>query len=709
MKKSPKEKLLKLAINPFIIALPFAVFTFWLLSGSFNKYTAERIDKIRIPDNVKQICIKDINGDGYSERIEFFDNNRGKAALKILLHDGSTVDQWNMNGFYLTRQLCEVIDVNGDGNKEIVMLYARSDSLFMAIFNPVKPETFYREDIFIERILITGKPDDYSFSGVLKADINGDEQSEIMFTMTAGFGLQPRNLYAYDVANDTVLSSDYLSVHAKIENEHSVVDLDGDGSKEILLRNFATGNMRNYNPRSMHDHAAWIIILDNKLQFWTPPVPLNATPATISPHVFDDDGKKSVLFFFKNQSPSGDSSRLILFDPLQRKIVSEQIISGFRQMEIIESKCNASNAVFYNEHGEWFSVDHQLEIEPGGRFPNFTQNSIFEEVDLDDDGKYEMLFYDREYMGFWILRNTFRHPVFISVPEEAGKTLQKVMVLRRTGQPNAVVLQLENFLYVFSYGPNVSFWLKWPLMLLAYLFFAGLFYIILHFHKKQVNKKYIRTAHLAELKLKSIRNQMDPHFTFNAVNAIASAFYKEDKKVAYSYFTKFSKLVRATMLYSDRITRLLEDEINFTIEYLDIEKFRFRKKFDYSVHIDEDVELSAEVPRMIIQSYAEAAVSNGLMHRDSEYGGLLTIRITEADSHLEFQITDNGVGIEKSKKYNKEKAFKSVRIMDEFISLINELNTSKITVKMFDNKVNGAVTGTEVNIRIPFNLKYKLT
>jgi len=304
---------------------------------------------------------------------------------------------------------------------------------------------------------------------------------------------------------------------------------------------------------------------------------------------------------------------------------------------------------------------------------------------------------------------TFSHPAFLSIPEEAGKTLQKVMVLNRPGQPNAVVLQLGNFLYVFSYRPNAFYWLKWPLLLLIYLFFAGIFYIILHYHKKQVNKNYIRTAHLAELKLKSIRNQMDPHFTFNAVNAIASAFYKEDKKVAYSYFTKFSKLVRATMLYSDRITRLLEDEINFTIEYLDIEKFRFRKKFDYSVHIDEDVELSAEVPRMIIQSYAEAAVSNGLMHRESEYGGLLTIKITEDDTHLEIQITDNGVGIEKSKEYNKEKAFKSVKIMDEFISLINELNTSKITVKMFDNKENGAVTGTEVNIRIPFDLKYKIT
>lgn len=706
MKKIPKDKLLKLAINPFVLALPFTLFAVWFLSDSFSKYTGERMDKIRIPDNVEEIWVKDINGDGNSERIEFFKNNRGRAALKVLLHDGSTVDQWNMNGYFLTRVFCEVVDVNGDGNKEIVLLYARNDSLFMTVFNPMNPEAFYREDIFIERILLNGKPDDYSFSELNLADINGDEHPEIIFSMTAGFSLQPRNLYAYDVIADTVLISDYLAVQTKLPGLEGVIDLDGDGNKEILLRNFAPGNMRNYNPKSLHDHAAWIMILDNQLKLWKPSVPFNAAPASIIPHVFDVEGKKSVLYLFKNQSPAGDSSRLVLFDPTEKKIIRQKILSGFRPMELIKSKCNSSIAAFYNEHGEWFSVDHQLKLEFKGRFPEFTVNSIFEEIDFNDDGTEEMILYDKEYTGFWILRNTFSHPVFLPVPEEAGKTLQKVMVLKRFDQPNAVVLQVGNFLYVFSYGPNLTYWLKWPLLFLIYLFFAGLFFLILHYHKKQVNRGYIRKAYLAELKLKSIRNQMDPHFTFNAVNAIASAFYKEDKKVAYSYFAKFSKLVRATMLYSDKITRFLEDEIDFTVEYLDIEKFRFRKKFDYQVHVDENVELSAEVPRMIIQSYAEAAVSNGLMHRESEHGGLLTINISETGTHLEIQITDNGVGIEKSKEYNKEKAFKSVRIMDEFISLINGLNTSKISVKMFDNKENGAVTGTEVNIRIPFDLKY---
>jgi LytS/YehU family sensor histidine kinase len=222
-----------------------------------------------------------------------------------------------------------------------------------------------------------------------------------------------------------------------------------------------------------------------------------------------------------------------------------------------------------------------------------------------------------------------------------------------------------------------------------------------------LKKDYEKDKQIAELKLKSIRNQLDPHFTFNALNAIASALYKEDNKTAYTYFAKFSKLIRTSMLYSDKIGRLLSQEIEFTLEYLEIEKFRFRNKFNYKFDVDENVDLMCEVPRMIIQTYADSAITNGLMHRDD--GGMLTISIKEDDDQLEIRVTDNGVGIEKSKEYNKDKAFKSAKIMDEFIVLINDMNTSKISIKMYDFEEDDVVAGTEVLIMIPFDIKYKLS
>lgn len=215
---------------------------------------------------------------------------------------------------------------------------------------------------------------------------------------------------------------------------------------------------------------------------------------------------------------------------------------------------------------------------------------------------------------------------------------------------------------------------------------------------------HAKRSELNALKLRSIRNQLDPHFTFNAFNAIASTFLKESDRTSYIYFTKFSKLLRGTMLYSDKMYRILQEEINCTEHYLEIEKFRFRNKFDYTIKITPEVNLHMPVPRMIIQAYAETAIANSLMHRTED--GMLTINLSYQANCLNIMIKDNGVGIEKSKLYNKEDALASAHLMDEFIGVINTMSRAKVDINMYDLQQNGTVTGTQVDINIPFDVQY---
>jgi sensor histidine kinase YesM len=228
--------------------------------------------------------------------------------------------------------------------------------------------------------------------------------------------------------------------------------------------------------------------------------------------------------------------------------------------------------------------------------------------------------------------------------------------------------------------------------------------LIIRGQKKLIKAHYAREKQLAELKLRSIRNQMDPHFTFNTINAIAAAIYREDREVAYTYFSKFSKLIRSTMLYSDRISRSLEDEIDFTQRYLEIEKFRYREKFEYTVTVHPNVNLSIEVPRMIIETFAESAINNGLMHRQKD--GLLLIEILQEKGILKAVFEDNGVGMLRSAEYNKEKAFRAARLMDEFLKIYNELNKTRIKYEMYDLDVKQEFPGTRVVVKIPVAGKY---
>lgn len=707
MKKISKRHLLRFLINPLLLALPMTLIVVYFLSGFFSKYTIEQpeIKPFSIEDAV--FLYNDLDGNGNSDEVYFFTNTQGNATAYAKLDQGAILGQWNMNGVFLSMKSCGLVDVDQDGKAEIVMLYFRNDSAFLSVFNPLNPENLFRSGIFIDTLRFRNAPNDFFFSNFHVQDLNDDTHPEIIFSISAGFNLYPRKLYAYDLHNDTVIRSTYLANQIDMPSDLVFSDLDNDGTLEIVVGNFAPGNMKSFDKSSLHDHSSWLIILDHKLQIYAPPVEFKATPSYVFSHIIHSEGKTMVLSFFNNTSSNEQPSSISLYDPIQKIIIRQVFLDGYYHLRLIESKCSASNAVVYNHKGEVFSIGSDLQLKQIGNLNKKTTQVILAEIDVDGCGEKELILQDKEYKGFYVIRNDLTNPVFLSIPGEPANQFFKAIELRRNYQTYGLALQIEDNSYKISYKKNRLHMLRWTVYLSIFILLATTYQLSLTYFRNQLKKDYEKDKLIAELKLKSIRNQLDPHFTFNALNTIASALYKEDNKTAYTYFAKFSKLMRTSMLYSDKIVRLLNEEIDFTLQYLEIEKFRFRNKFNYEFDVDQDVDLTCEVPRMIIQTYADSAIANGLMHRVD--GGMLLIAIKEHADHLEIRVTDNGVGIEKSKEYNKEKAFKSAKLMDEFIDLINGMNTSKISVKMYDLKENDVVAGTEVLIVIPFDLKYKLS
>ncbi len=707
MKKISKRHLLRFLINPLLLALPMTLIVVYFLSGFFSKYTIEQpeIKPFSIEDAV--FLYNDLDGNGNSDEVYFFTNTQGNATAYAKLDQGAILGQWNMNGVFLSMKSCGLVDVDQDGKAEIVMLYFRNDSAFLSVFNPLNPENLFRSGIFIDTLRFRNAPNDFFFSNFHIQDLNDDTHPEIIFSISAGFNLYPRKLYAYDLHNDTVIRSTYLANQIDMPSDLVFSDLDNDGTLEIVVGNFAPGNMKSFDKSSLHDHSSWLIILDHKLQIYAPPVEFKATPSYVFSHIIHSEGKTMVLSFFNNTSSNEQPSSISLYDPIQKIIIRQVFLDGYYHLRLIESKCSASNAVVYNHKGEVFSIGSDLQLKQIGNLNKKTTQVILAEIDVDGCGEKELILQDKEYKGFYVIRNDLTNPVFLSIPGEPANQFFKAIELRRNYQTYGLALQIEDNSYKISYKKNRLHMLRWTVYLSIFILLATTYQLSLTYFRNQLKKDYEKDKLIAELKLKSIRNQLDPHFTFNALNTIASALYKEDNKTAYTYFAKFSKLMRTSMLYSDKIVRLLNEEIDFTLQYLEIEKFRFRNKFNYEFDVDQDVDLTCEVPRMIIQTYADSAIANGLMHRVD--GGMLLIAIKEHADHLEIRVTDNGVGIEKSKEYNKEKAFKSAKLMDEFIDLINGMNTSKISVKMYDLKENDVVAGTEVLIVIPFDLKYKLS
>jgi sensor histidine kinase YesM len=166
-------------------------------------------------------------------------------------------------------------------------------------------------------------------------------------------------------------------------------------------------------------------------------------------------------------------------------------------------------------------------------------------------------------------------------------------------------------------------------------------------------------------------------------------------------------LIRGILDSADKTTRSLENEIEFVKNYLELQRFRYKNRFDYSIEIDEEIDTTMPVPKMIIQTYAENAVKHGLFPLEKQ--GSLNIVITGTDDVLTINVEDNGIGRKRASENKTKLTGKGIKIMTQYIDVFNERNTEKITFDFYDlTDENQNPSGTRVSIKIPVRMKFEI-
>lgn len=163
--------------------------------------------------------------------------------------------------------------------------------------------------------------------------------------------------------------------------------------------------------------------------------------------------------------------------------------------------------------------------------------------------------------------------------------------------------------------------------------------------------KNVRQKRIANqlLLLKSLRNQMNPHFIFNALNSVNNYISKSDERSANKYLSDFSKLMRQVMENSQKDFILLDTEIEILTLYLKLEHSRFKDKFNYTFTIDPQIDrYKIEIPPMLIQPYIENAVWHGLRYKETM--GKLDVSFKKIEDGLEISVIDDGIGREESER-----------------------------------------------------------
>ncbi|MGA1398715.1 MAG: sensor histidine kinase, partial [Schleiferiaceae bacterium] len=96
----------------------------------------------------------------------------------------------------------------------------------------------------------------------------------------------------------------------------------------------------------------------------------------------------------------------------------------------------------------------------------------------------------------------------------------------------------------------------------------------------------------AELERMALRLQMNPHFTFNALESISSFVMEQKPREAVQYLNQFARLMRYTLEKADQDQVALEDELGALDHYIALEQMRFGQSFDYVRESDGELDLT---------------------------------------------------------------------------------------------------------------------
>ncbi|MEM9487652.1 MAG: histidine kinase [Myxococcota bacterium] len=148
-----------------------------------------------------------------------------------------------------------------------------------------------------------------------------------------------------------------------------------------------------------------------------------------------------------------------------------------------------------------------------------------------------------------------------------------------------------------------------------------------------------------EARLEALRWQLNPHFLFNALNAVVGLVRRDDRDAAVAMLVRISTLLRSTLDDATVGDVPLAREFELLDLYVAIERARFGERLRIDLYA-EDETLDVEVPALLLQPLVENAIRHG-MGASSQVLDIKVEARRNADA-LELIVRDSGMGFSKS-------------------------------------------------------------
>ena len=222
------------------------------------------------------------------------------------------------------------------------------------------------------------------------------------------------------------------------------------------------------------------------------------------------------------------------------------------------------------------------------------------------------------------------------------------------------------------------------------------------FNKMKKDCQMLLTAEkkLSESRIAMLRQQINPHFLFNALSLIIQNAMEEEAFQTEELLRRLSLLLRRT-IYTKEEWIPLKQELETLNSYMYIQEQRFGDRLLFWI----DCRVSSEeykVPAFLMQPLVENAISHGISGK--EEGGLVRVKIWKNKGYLSITVTDNGLGMEKNIKERLQRGEADPKAVNSGIGVLNVAERVRLLDPLSKFRIFSK-TGMGTSIRIDLTLE----
>lgn len=147
-----------------------------------------------------------------------------------------------------------------------------------------------------------------------------------------------------------------------------------------------------------------------------------------------------------------------------------------------------------------------------------------------------------------------------------------------------------------------------------------------------------------EYEIKALQNQINPHFLYNTLLSLRFLNRIGEREKLEQTILALVRLL-SQLFEKDSSEHTIQKELEILKDYIQIQQTRYGNNFTVQYEWEEEL-LSCKIEKLILQPLVENAIFHGIS--SYEQGGIIQIKLHEADRQIRIEIWDNGVGLEKS-------------------------------------------------------------